>query len=66
LEGAGYVRVAKSFNGKITNTQYALTAKGRKALDKHWRALEQLRAASTTPQKAAAVAPRPCKKSCVS
>ena len=55
LEAAGYVRVTKSFNGKITNTQYALTAKGRKALEKHWTTLDELRAASKTKQKTAAI-----------
>jgi DNA-binding transcriptional ArsR family regulator len=43
LESAGYVRVMKGFNGKITHTQYALTASGRKALEKHWLALDKLR-----------------------
>ena len=46
LEKAEYVQVTKSFNGKITYTQYALTKKGRKALEKHWAALDKLRAAS--------------------
>jgi DNA-binding transcriptional ArsR family regulator len=46
LEAAGYVEVTKQFNGKITNTQYALTQKGRKALEQHWIMLERLRAAS--------------------
>ena len=36
LESAGYVRVTKSFNGKIPCTEYALTPKGRKCLDQHW------------------------------
>jgi DNA-binding MarR family transcriptional regulator len=48
LESAGYVRVMKGFNGKITHTQYALTAPGRKALEKHWLALDKLRAANKT------------------
>jgi len=46
LEGAGYVKVLKSFNGKITNTQYALTPRGRKALEQHWVMLDNLRAVS--------------------
>lgn len=46
LESAGYVKVTKSFAGKITNTQYALTAAGRKALAKHWEMLDRLRALS--------------------
>jgi hypothetical protein len=41
----------KSFNGKITNTQYALTSLGRKALEKHWATLDELRAASQTKRK---------------
>ncbi len=43
LESAGYVRVTKSFNGKIPCTEYALTPKGRKALDQHWIALDKIR-----------------------
>jgi DNA-binding MarR family transcriptional regulator len=46
LETAGYVKVMKSFNGKITCTEYALTPKGRKALEQHWLALDKLRATS--------------------
>lgn len=46
LEAAGYVKVMKSFNGKITCTEYALTPKGRKALEQHWIALDKLRATS--------------------
>ena len=46
LESAGYVRVMKGFNGRITHTQYALTATGRKALEKHWLTLERLRTTS--------------------
>jgi DNA-binding MarR family transcriptional regulator len=51
LEAAGYVKVTKSFSGKITNTQYALTPRGRKALDEHWAALDSLRAVSTSNRK---------------
>lgn len=51
LESAGYVKVMKSFNGKIPYTEYALTAKGRKALDQHWAALDKIRAASTNGKK---------------
>jgi DNA-binding MarR family transcriptional regulator len=51
LEVAGYVQVTKSFNGKITYTQYALTPKGRKALEKHWMTLDKLRAASNSKRK---------------
>jgi DNA-binding MarR family transcriptional regulator len=52
LESAGYIKVMKGFNGKITCTEYALTPKGRKALEQHWAALEKLRAASKTGGKA--------------
>jgi DNA-binding MarR family transcriptional regulator len=46
LESAGYVRVAKGFNGKVTHTEYALTPAGRKALQEHWQSLEKLRIVS--------------------
>jgi DNA-binding MarR family transcriptional regulator len=46
LEAAGYVQVTKGFNGKITHTSYALTSKGRKALDNHWKTLDAMRTAS--------------------
>ena len=46
LETAGYVKVMKSFNGKITCTEYALTPKGRKALDLHWKTLDEIRTSS--------------------
>jgi DNA-binding transcriptional ArsR family regulator len=52
LESAGYVCVMKGFNGKITHTQYTLTAAGRKALEKHWQSLEQLRKASNSKRNA--------------
>jgi DNA-binding MarR family transcriptional regulator len=51
LEAAGYLKVMKSFNGKITNTQYALTPRGRKALENHWVSLDSLRAASRSNRK---------------
>lgn len=46
LEQAGYVKVNKSFNGKLTHTDYQLTKTGRKALDNYWAALEGIRAGS--------------------
>jgi DNA-binding MarR family transcriptional regulator len=51
LEDAGYVKVTKSFNGKITNTQYALTSQGRQALEKHWKMLDNLRNVSSSKRK---------------
>lgn len=43
LEEAGYVEVAKSFNGKIPNTSYLLTRKGRASLEEYWRAMDEIR-----------------------
>jgi DNA-binding HxlR family transcriptional regulator len=33
LEDAGYVKCTKSFQGRVPRTDYALTTKGRRALD---------------------------------
>ena len=43
LEQAGYVKILKSFNGKIPNTGYRLTKIGKRALSKYWEALEEIR-----------------------
>ena len=43
LEQTGYVRIIKSFNGKIPNTSYHLTGTGRDALSKYWKALDEIR-----------------------
>ncbi len=43
LEQAGYVKILKSFNGKIPNTGYRLTKMGKRALSKYWQALEEIR-----------------------
>lgn len=43
LEGAGLVDIRKRFVGRKPNTQVQITAKGRLALDGHWRQLEDLR-----------------------
>lgn len=48
LERAGYVKVHKQFNGKVTHTEYSLTKRGRKALGNYWNALDEIRA---TPRK---------------
>ena len=45
LESAGYVKVRKSFNGKIPHTEYRLTGSGRKSLADYWAGLDQIRAA---------------------
>jgi DNA-binding transcriptional ArsR family regulator len=52
LERAKYVKVHKSFNGKMTLTEYSLTKKGQKALVDYWSALDQIR---TSPKKRRAV-----------
>jgi DNA-binding transcriptional ArsR family regulator len=46
LEQAGYVKVNKSFNGKVTQTEYRLTKTGRRALEKYWAALDGIRTTS--------------------
>ena len=47
LERAGYLRVHKGFNGKLTHTEYRLTRTGRKALERYWVALDKLRTTAT-------------------
>lgn len=46
LESAHYVQVKKGFNGKVTRTEYSLTGRGRMALEKHWKMLDELREVS--------------------
>jgi len=43
LESAAYLKVKKSFNGKIPNTSYQLTRKGSKALARYWENLDAVR-----------------------
>ena len=43
LEKANYVKVEKGFNGKFPRTKFGLTKQGRIALEKHWRALDEIR-----------------------
>jgi DNA-binding MarR family transcriptional regulator len=43
LESAAYLKVKKSFNGKIPNTSYQLTRKGSKALAQYWENLDAVR-----------------------
>ena len=43
LESAGYLKVKKSFKGKIPNTSYQLTQKGSKALAQYWDNLDAVR-----------------------
>lgn len=42
LEDAGYITCAKSFNGRVPRTEFALTAAGRKALSKYLDHMESL------------------------
>jgi len=43
LESTGYLKVKKSFKGKIPNTSYQLTQEGSKALDQYWKNLDTVR-----------------------
>ena len=45
------VKVNKSFNGKVTQTEYQLTKSGRKALEKYWAALDGIRTGSQSKTK---------------
>jgi len=48
LEEAGLLTIAKSFNGKIPLTTAAITATGRKAIDRYWRELQTLKTSLET------------------
>ena len=43
LESSGYLKVKKTFKGKIPNTSYQLTPKGSKALAQYWENLDSVR-----------------------
>ena len=43
LESAGYVKVNKTFRGKLPNTAYQLTKRGSKALTGYWQKLDVIR-----------------------
>jgi DNA-binding MarR family transcriptional regulator len=43
LESAAYLKVKKSFKGKVPNTSYQLTQKGSKALAQYWENLDTVR-----------------------
>jgi len=43
LESAGYLKVKKSFKGKVPNTSYQLTQEGSKALARYWENLDAVR-----------------------
>ena len=42
LEDAGYITCTKSFQGRMPKTEYALTAAGRKALEKYLNHMESI------------------------
>ena len=42
LEKAGYIKIIKSFNGKIPHTGYQLTKTGKNALSKYWAAIDEI------------------------
>ncbi len=43
LESAGYLKVKRSFKGKVRNTSYQITQKGSKALAQYWENLDAVR-----------------------
>ena len=43
LESAGYVKVDKTFKGRIPNTSYQLTPVGTRALTQYWQELDSIR-----------------------
>ena len=43
LESIGYLKVKKTFKGKIPNTSYQLTQKGSRALSQYWENLDAVR-----------------------
>lgn len=43
LEKADYVKVNKSFNGRVPHTEYCLTQDGQDALNKYWQDMDAIR-----------------------
>lgn len=43
LESTGYLKVKRSFKGKVRNTSYQLTQKGSKSLAQYWENLDAIR-----------------------
>ena len=43
LESASYLKVKRSFKGKVRNTSYQLTREGSKALAQYWENLDTIR-----------------------
>lgn len=50
LERAGYVKVTKTFNGKIPHTDYQLTKAGRDGLAQYWAELDAIRGLKDQPE----------------
>jgi len=48
LEDAGYIQITKSFKGRYSHTDCALTELGRTAFNTYWRQYEALKAAIIT------------------
>lgn len=46
LEQAGYVKILKGFVGKVTQTRYRLTEKGKLALTAYWKHIDEIRSLS--------------------
>lgn len=46
LEQGGLVDAEKGFRGRVRQTTFKLTPKGRAAIERHWKQLEELRAAA--------------------
>ena len=43
LESAGYLKVKRSFKGKVRNTSYQLTKKGSTTLAQYWENIDAIR-----------------------
>jgi DNA-binding MarR family transcriptional regulator len=43
LDSAGYLKVKRSFKGKVRNTSYLLTQEGSRALAQYWENLDAVR-----------------------
>jgi DNA-binding MarR family transcriptional regulator len=48
LDAAQLVRIEKEFVDKVPSTRLALTTKGRRVIERHWKQLERLRASVLT------------------
>ena len=46
LEEGGLIQLEKGYKGRVPQTMIRLTPRGRSAIDRHWRRLEELRSAA--------------------